>query len=140
MATSDFIAKGLREEGYTVDQAADGRDGLYLAVTSRFDVVVMERALPGLGAISMVRALRRAAVQTPVLILSSLSHLDERVKGLRAGADDYLTKPYGFSELHARIESLMGRSGSGPARTPARSTRTSAGCEISAPYWLPKAA
>jgi two-component system OmpR family response regulator len=140
LATSDFIAKGLREEGFTVDQAVDGRDGLYLAVTSTFDVVVMDRALPGLGAISMVRTLRRAAVQTPVLILSSLSHLDERAKGLRAGADDYLTKPYGFAELQARIESLMSRSGQKPAQAPARSTRTSPAYEISASDWLAKAA
>jgi two-component system OmpR family response regulator len=119
VATSDFLAKGLREEGYTVEQVADGRDGVYLAATSTFDVLVMDRARPGLSGLSLVKALRRAAVQTPILILSSLNHLDDRVKGLRAGADDYLTKPYGLSELHARIENLIGRGGQGPARTAA---------------------
>ena len=116
VATSDFLTKSLRKEGYTVDQVADGRDGVYLAATSTFDVVIMDRTLPGLSGLSLVKAFRRAAAQTPILILSSLNHLDERVKGLRAGADDYLTKPYGLSELHARIENLLGRSGHSPVR------------------------
>jgi two-component system OmpR family response regulator len=140
VATSDFLAKGLREKGYTVDQVADGRDGVYLAATSTFDVVVIDRTTPGLSALSVVKALRRAAVQTPILILSSPSRLDERGKGLRAGADDYLTKPYGFAELHARIEALVSRNANQSAQAPARSTRTSAGAATSAPYRLLKAA
>ena len=139
VATSDFLAKGLRAEGYTVDQVADGRDGVYLAATSTFDVVIIDRALRGLSGLSTVKALRRAAVETPILILSTLNHLDERENGLRAGANDYLTKPYGFAELQARIEKLMGR-GQQPAQAPARSTRTSPAYELSAPDWLPKAA
>ncbi|HEY2049996.1 MAG TPA: response regulator transcription factor [Caulobacteraceae bacterium] len=108
-STADYIAKGLREEGFTVEQAADGRDALYLATSSEFDAVVMDRMIPGLDGLSVVKAMRAAAVQTPVLILSAMSHIDERVKGLREGADDYLGKPFGFSELHARLENLIRR-------------------------------
>jgi two-component system OmpR family response regulator len=109
--TADYVAKGLREAGFTVEHVADGRDGLYMASSSAFDAIVMDRMLPGMDGLSVVRALRAAGVETPILILSALGQLDERVMGLRAGGDDYLTKPFGFSELHARIENLMRRRG-----------------------------
>jgi two-component system OmpR family response regulator len=109
--TADYVAKGLREAGYTVEHVADGRDGLYLASSSAFDVVVMDRMLPGMDGLSVVKALRAAGVDTPILILSALAQLDERVVGLKAGGDDYLTKPFGFSELQARIENLVRRRG-----------------------------
>ena len=109
--TADYIAKGLREAGFTVEHVVDGRDGLYLASSSAFDAVVMDRMLPGMDGLSVVKALRAAGVETPILLLSALAQLDERVLGLRAGGDDYLAKPFGFSELHARIENLIRRRG-----------------------------
>jgi two-component system OmpR family response regulator len=115
--TADYITKGLREEGFTVEHAADGRDGLYLASASDFDAIVMDRMVPSMDGLSVVKALRAAGVETPILILSALSHLDERVKGLRAGGDDYLTKPFGFSELSARLENLMRRGKARPVET-----------------------
>jgi two-component system OmpR family response regulator len=109
--TADYVAKGLREAGFTVEHVADGRDGLYMASSSDFDAIIMDRMLPSMDGLSVVRALRAAGVETPILILSALGQLDERVMGLRAGGDDYLTKPFGFSELHARIENLLRRRG-----------------------------
>nr|WP_254062830.1 response regulator transcription factor [Caulobacter sp. S45] len=106
---ADYVTKGLREVGYTVEHVADGRDGLYLASSSTFDGVIMDRMLPGMDGLSVIKALRAAGVETPILILSALGQLDERVIGLRAGGDDYLTKPFGFSELHARLENLTRR-------------------------------
>src|ERR1700754_302452 len=107
--TADYVLKGLREDGFTVEHVADGRDGLYMASASAFDAVVMDRMLPGMDGLSVVKALRAAAVETPILILSALGQLDERVKGLRAGGDDYLSKPFAYSELSARLESLLRR-------------------------------
>ena len=107
--TADYLCKALREVGYTVEHARDGRDGLYLASSSAFDALVMDRMLPGMDGLAVVKALRAAGVETPVLFLSALAQLDERVAGLRAGGDDYLTKPFGFSELHARLENLLRR-------------------------------
>jgi two-component system OmpR family response regulator len=115
--TAEYILKGLREEGFTVEHVADGRDGLYLASSSEFDAIVMDRMMPGMDGLSVTKALRAANVQTPILILSALAHLDERVKGLRAGGDDYLTKPFGFSELSARLDNLMRRGGAKAAET-----------------------
>lgn len=112
--TADYLTRGLREAGYTVEHATDGRDGLYLASSSSFDAVVMDRMVPGMDGLSVVKALRAGGVETPILILSALGQLDERVSGLRAGGDDYLTKPFGFSELHARLENLI-RRGTGRA-------------------------
>jgi two-component system OmpR family response regulator len=107
--TADYMLKGLREDGFTVEHVADGRDGLYMASASAFDAVIMDRMLPGMDGLSVVKALRAAAVETPILILSALGQLDERVKGLRAGGDDYLSKPFAYSELAARLESLLRR-------------------------------
>lgn len=107
--TADYILKGLREEGYTVEHMSDGRDGFYAASSSEFDAIVMDRMIPGMDGLSVVKALRAASIPTPILFLSALSHLDERVAGLRAGGDDYLTKPFGYSELSARLENLLRR-------------------------------
>src|ERR1700761_630990 len=116
-ATAEFLAKGLRAEGFTVEQTADGRDALYMATKSDFDAIVIDRMLPGLDGISVIKALRAAEVETPILILSAMGQLDERVRGLRSGGDDYLTKPFGFSELHARLENLMRRRSGAPVET-----------------------
>ncbi|HWA01726.1 MAG TPA: response regulator transcription factor [Caulobacterales bacterium] len=121
-AAADYVAKGLREHGYTVETAEDGRDGLYLAASASFDAVVLDRTLPGMDGLSMLKAMRAGGVETPVLILSALGHIDERVKGLRAGGDDYLAKPFGFSELLARLEALMRR------RAPGRNEQTRLAC------------
>ena len=107
---ADFVSKGLREEGHSVDHAADGAEGLTLALSSSYDVVVADRMLPYMDGLAVVQALRAQGVRTPILILSALAKVDDRVKGLRAGGDDYLTKPFAFSELLARIEVLQRRS------------------------------
>jgi two-component system OmpR family response regulator len=109
--TADFMIKGLAEAGYTVDHAADGRDGLFMATSGDYEVIVLDRMLPELDGLGVVQALRAAAVHTPVIIVSAIGQVDERVKGLRAGGDDYLPKPFAFSELQARIESLLRRRG-----------------------------
>ena len=108
-ATRDFIAKGFGEEGYVVEVAPDGREGLYHATDGGFDAVVLDRLLPELDGLSLIKSMRAAGLKTPVLMLTALSAVDERVKGLRAGADDYLVKPFSFQELHARIEALLRR-------------------------------
>ncbi|TMV06535.1 response regulator transcription factor [Ruegeria sediminis] len=118
--TREFIAKGLAEEGYAVECAADGREGLYHATDGGFDAIVLDRMLPGLDGLSLVKSLRAAGLRTPVLMLTAMSAVDERVKGLRAGADDYLVKPFSFQELHARIEALLRR----PQETEEASTLT----------------
>jgi two-component system, OmpR family, response regulator len=110
-----YVAKGLREAGYVVEHVKDGRDALYLATSATFDAVVLDRNLPGMDGLSVLKAMRAAGVLTPVLILSALGHIDERVKGLRAGGDDYLPKPFGFSELVARLEVLLRRRAPGRA-------------------------
>jgi two-component system OmpR family response regulator len=109
--TADYVLRALREDGHTVEHVADGRDGLFIASSSNVDLIVMDRMVPGMDGLSVIKALRAAGVQTPVLILSALGQLDERVKGLRGGADDYLVKPFAYSELSARLENLMRRGG-----------------------------
>lgn len=106
---ADYLAKGLREQGYVVDQSADGKAGLHLAMTENYDILIVDRMLPGLDGLSLIQALRAAGKQTPVLVLSALGEVDDRVKGLQTGGDDYLTKPYAFSELVARLEALLRR-------------------------------
>jgi two-component system OmpR family response regulator len=108
-----YIVKGLGESGYVVDHAAEGRDGLFMATSGVYDGLIVDRMLPGMDGLSLVAALRAAENQTPVLILSALGAVDDRVKGLRAGGDDYLVKPFAFAELLARVEALM-RRGAGP--------------------------
>lgn len=107
--TRDFIAKGFAEEGYAIETATNGRDGLYHATDGGFDAIVLDRMLPELDGLALVKSLRAAEIKTPVLMLTAMSAVDERVKGLRAGADDYLVKPFSFQELHARIEALLRR-------------------------------
>ena len=112
-----FLVKGLKESGHTVDHAADGREGLMLATTERFDAIILDRMLPGMDGLAIVAALRASDNATPVLILSALDQVDDRVRGLKAGGDDYLTKPYAFSELMARLESLLRRGAGGKTET-----------------------
>lgn len=107
-----FLVKALRETGASVDHAAEGKEGLLLASGGGYDAMVVDRMLPGRDGLSIVRALRAAGDQTPVLVLSALGEVDHRVEGLRAGGDDYLVKPFAFSELHARLEALLRRSAS----------------------------
>jgi two-component system OmpR family response regulator len=111
-----YLLKALREEGHVVVQAHDGLDGYALAREGNYDALIVDRMLPKLDGLSLVRSLREQEVETPVLFLSALGQVDDRVKGLRAGGDDYLTKPYAFSELLARIEVLARRRTSSPAR------------------------
>lgn len=108
---SQFIGKGLREAGHTVDLAATGRDGLFLAANESYDVIVMDRMLPsGVDGLAIIEALRKTGNRTPILILSALADVDDRIGGLKAGGDDYLTKPFAFGELQARLEALFRRS------------------------------
>ena len=109
-STASYLAKGLGEAGYAVETCRDGRDGLFLASEGIFDLVIADRMLPGLDGLSMVSAIRAAGIATPTLILSALATVDDRVDGLKAGADDYLCKPFSFAELSARIEALVRRS------------------------------
>ncbi|MEJ2090165.1 MAG: response regulator transcription factor [Gammaproteobacteria bacterium] len=104
-----FVVKGLAEQGHTVDQAAEGKSGLLLATTEDYDVMVIDRMLPEIDGLTIVKSVRGAGKQTPMLILSALGEVDSRVEGLKAGGDDYLTKPFAFSELSARIEALARR-------------------------------
>ena len=104
-----FLLKALREVGAVVDHAADGREGLFLAAGEKYDVLIIDRMLPKLDGLAIVRTLRASGNSTPVLILSALGEVDDRVEGLRAGGDDYLVKPFAFSELHARLEALVRR-------------------------------
>ncbi|WP_295639903.1 response regulator transcription factor [Novosphingobium sp.] len=106
---ADYVAQGLREEGFTVDRADNGRDGLFLATDSQFDAVVLDRMLPGMDGIALLKALRAADVHTPVIMLSALAATDDRIAGLTAGADDYLGKPFAFAELLARVQALLRR-------------------------------
>ena len=107
--TAAYMVKGLSEAGHTVDHAPSGRDGLFLGTSGDYDAMIIDRMLPGLDGIAVIQALRAAKVTAPILILSALGQVDERVIGLKSGADDYLTKPFAFSELLARIEALLRR-------------------------------
>jgi two-component system OmpR family response regulator len=103
------VAKGLREAGHTPDLANNGRDGLFLATTEIYDLVILDRMLPKMDGLTILRTLRASEISTPVLVLSALGDVDERVAGLQAGGDDYLSKPYAFAELLARAEALFRR-------------------------------
>ncbi|MDQ8180396.1 response regulator transcription factor [Pelagicoccus sp. SDUM812005] len=106
-----YIAKGFKESGSVVDVAVDGREGLFLATTEDYDVVVLDRMLPQLDGLTVLRTLRGSGKQVPILILSTLDQVNEKVEGLKSGADDYLAKPFSFSELLARVEALARRGG-----------------------------
>lgn len=107
--TAQFLQKALKESGHAADLAEDGEVGLGLAGEGSYDVLIVDRMLPRLDGLSIIKELRAKGLRTPVLILSALGAVDDRVKGLRAGGDDYLTKPYAYSELLARIEALARR-------------------------------
>src|ERR1700721_1918970 len=107
--TAAYLVKGLSGSGSTVDQSPDGREGLYLASSGSYDAIILDRMLPGMDGLALLGALRAAEIGTPALILSALGSVDDRVKGLKAGGDDYLVKPFAFSELLARIEALLRR-------------------------------
>lgn len=113
--TSSFLAKALTEAGHVVDEVADGARGLAQAMNEPYDVLIVDRMLPSLDGLTVIETLRRAGKETPVMILSALSDIDERVRGLRAGGDDYLVKPYAFAELLARLEVLARRKAGGSA-------------------------
>ena len=110
--TARYICNGLKEAGFTVTWCSNGADGLHLAEGERWDAVILDRMLPGsIDGLSILQTIRQLQKTTPVLVLSALASLDERVRGLRSGGDDYLTKPFAFSELLARVQALMRRSG-----------------------------
>lgn len=108
---ADYIARAFREVGHVADQAADGEEGLALGLDRQYDVMIVDRMLPKKDGLTVIGELRAKGIETPVLILSALGQVDDRVKGLRAGGDDYLPKPYSFSELLARVEVLARRRG-----------------------------
>ena len=117
---SSYVRKGLSQAGWNVDHAVNGKDGLFLATTEQYDALIVDRMLPGIDGLTVVRTLRASDIDTPALILSALGEVEDRVSGLKAGGDDYLVKPFAFSELMARIEALIRRSrtaGTAPATT-----------------------
>ena len=107
--TAAYLVKGLGESGHRAERTGDGKDGLFLALEEDFDALVVDRMLPGLDGLALIRSLRAAGKKTPALFLSALGEVDDRVEGLRAGGDDYLVKPFAFSELLARLEALIRR-------------------------------
>ena len=112
LEAAEYLIKGLRETGYTIEHSADGRDGLARATQNKYDVIIADRQLPFMDGLAIIGAMREKGDRTPVLILSALGTVDDRVHGLKAGGDDYLTKPFAFAELLARIEALSRRSAS----------------------------
>jgi two-component system OmpR family response regulator len=107
--TGAYLKRALMEAGHTVDQAANGRDGLLLAAGEPYDVVILDRMLPGIDGLAILRTIRVSKVKTPVLLLTAMGGIDDRVEGLEAGADDYLVKPFAFAELLARVNALARR-------------------------------
>lgn len=122
--TADFLCKGLAEAGYAARWAASGREGLFEATGGGYGAILLDRMLPDLDGLSVLKSMRAAGVGTPVLLLTAMSAVDERVTGLRAGADDYLVKPFAFAELAARIEVLLRR----PAASEGPETETKLQC------------
>jgi len=104
-----YLVKGLTESGYTVDHAAGGKEGLFLAASEHYEAMVVDRMLPHVDGLTIIKTIRASGNQTPILILSALAQVDDRVQGLREGGDDYLTKPFAFSEFLARLEALLRR-------------------------------
>jgi len=107
---AQFVVKGLKEAGFAVDHAADGEDGLHLAMTEPYDIAVVDLMLPKLDGLTLIEEVRRNNINMPVLILSAKRSVDDRVRGLKKGSDDYLVKPFAFSELLARVQALIRRS------------------------------
>lgn len=124
--TADYIVGGLRQEGHVVDHVENGRDALWQAMDGAYDVLVVDRMLPGLDGLSLVRALRGAQVTAPVIFLTTIGGVDDRIEGLNAGGDDYLVKPFAFGELSARIQALARR----PQMQPERSLLTAGDLRI----------
>jgi len=114
---ASFVANGLRQSGYTVDEARDGERGFTLACASPYDVAVVDLMLPGLDGLTLIQRLRERGVRTPIIILSARAAVDDRVRGLQVGGDDYLTKPFSFAELLARVQALLRRSAQSPEPT-----------------------
>jgi two-component system, OmpR family, response regulator len=114
---ASFVIKGLREAGFAVDQAGDGQDGLALALSEPYDAAVMDVMLPKVDGLSVIQAMRQQKIFTPVIILSAKRSVDDRIKGLQSGGDDYLIKPFSFAELLARVYALLRRSGQGTEPT-----------------------
>jgi len=115
---SSFVKKGLTEAGHSIDHADNGRDGMFLAAGESYDAIVMDRMLPGdIDGLGIISALRKTGRRTPILILSALSDVDERIRGLQSGGDDYLVKPFAFGELLARLDALLRRTQAAPAET-----------------------
>src|SRR5579871_6685253 len=115
---AQFVIKGLQEAGHTTDHVATGRDGMFLAASEPYDVIIMDRMLPGdIDGLAIIEVLRKAGKRTPILILSALSEVDERIRGLKSGGDDYLTKPFAFGELLARLDALSRRARQDGAET-----------------------
>ena len=108
---ASFVEKGLRSAGYAVDHAPDGETGLHLALTEPYDAAIVDIMLPKLDGLSLIGQIREKKINTPVIILSARDSVDDRVKGLQTGSDDYLTKPFSFSELLARVQALIRRAG-----------------------------
>ncbi|RXZ30961.1 DNA-binding response regulator [Oxalobacteraceae bacterium CAVE-383] len=105
-----FLKSGLMEAGYTIDHAENGRDGMLFAASENYDVIIMDRMLPGgVDGLAIIEALRKTGNKTPIMILSALSDVEERIRGLKAGCDDYLVKPFAFGELLARLDALLRR-------------------------------
>ena len=117
LTTAELVCEGLREAGYEVVHAADGRRGLERALEGTWDLIIADRTLPGLDGITIVQTLRQRGVNTPILMLSALGDVDDRITGLKAGGDDYLAKPYAFAELLARVEALLRRGPRGEGKT-----------------------
>jgi len=115
--TAAYLAKGLDEYGHTVHLAHDGKDGLFMALDQTYEVLIVDRMLPGMEGLTVIRTLRTSGNLTPALILSALGEVDARVEGLRAGGDDYLVKPFAFSELLARLEALVRRTATATEQT-----------------------
>src|ERR1051325_4269872 len=107
---ASFVIKGLKQSGFAADHAANGTDGLALAVSTPYDTAVVDIMLPGMDGLSLVQELRNRRINLPVLILSARASVDDRIKGLQSGGDDYLVKPFAFSELLARVQALIRRS------------------------------
>jgi two-component system OmpR family response regulator len=107
--TADYISRGLTEEGFTVDRADNGRDGLFLATERAHDAIILDRMLPGMDGMAVLAALRAAEIETPVIMLSALAAAEDRVAGLTTGSDDYLAKPFSFAELLARLRVILRR-------------------------------
>lgn len=106
---SSFVIKGLEQAGFAVDHAADGDEGLHLALSESYDAIIVDIMLPGLDGLSLIEEVRKKRINTPVIVLSAKRSVDDRIRGLQSGSDDYLTKPFAFAELLARVQALIRR-------------------------------